>query len=429
MKFPLARKSLSTGRAMAGPARRARLAGAAAGAALLAVAGAGALALGQDNPAPAPPADPVAKLAQDLATGAAPLSGREDARGYLAELLRRLDIPEDSQVLVFSKTSLQARFIDPKSPRAIYFNDTVAVGTVPGAPLIEIMALGEDGKMRFYVAPSTPSPGAAPSAESGCVACHVTVESPAPVMLVGSVTPLPNGAVAGMAENTLIDARSPFKSRWGGWYVTGLHGAMKHRGNVVAQDFRDPRLDLERGQNVTDLSSFFDISRYLGQTSDIVALMTLEHQVGFAAIASRLHSQEDPDEIEQAILDLADYMVGADEETLSAPIEGVSSFSETFAKKGPRDSRGRSLRDFDLHSRLFRYPLSYMIYTPAFDALQPEAKAALYRRLVEILTGADDDPRYARFADGSGRAALEIVAATKPGLPEFWPRLSVASAK
>ena len=392
---------------------------------VLGVAGAGSLALGQD-PAPTAASDPVAALAAQLKAGAPPLTDSDDGRGYLASLLKRLDIAEDSQVLVFSKTSLQAKYIDPKSPRAIYFNDRVAVGFVPGAPLIEILALGEDGRTRFYAVPAKSSNDSAPAEASGCTACHVTVASPVPGLVVGSVMAFGTGEVASVGDNTITDARSSFESRWGGWYVTGKHGTMTHRGNTFATEGQEAMIDYAAGQNVTDLSRFFDTGRYLEGTSDIVALMTLEHQVGFTALASKLNAPSDPDYIEDMARDLVDYMVGADEEVLSAPVEGVSSFSRTFPQRGPRDAQGRSLRDFDLRTRLFRYPLSFMIYSPAFDALRPELKDMVYRRLVEVLTGQDKEEKYARFANGDGQAALEILAATKPGLPDYWPRATPA---
>lgn len=387
----------------------------------LGVAGAASLAMGQD-PAPTATSDPVAALTAELKAGGAPLTDSDDGRGYLASLLKRLDIAEDSQVLVFSKTSLQAKYIDPKSPRAIYFNDRVAVGFVPGAPLIEILAMGEDGQTRFYAMPARSSKESAPAAADGCSACHVTVASPVPGPVVGSVLALETGEVSSAGENTITDARSSFESRWGGWYVTGRHGTMTHRGNSFASAGPPATIDYAAGQNVTDLSRFFDTGRYLEGTSDIVALMTLEHQVGFTALATKLNAPSDPDYIEDMVRDLVDYMVGADEEVLSAPVEGVSSFSRTFPQRGPRDAQGRSLRDFDLRTRLFRYPLSFMVYSPAFDALRPELKDMVYRRLVEVLTGQDPEGKYARFANGDGQAALEILAATKPDLPDYWPR-------
>ena len=78
------------------------------------------------------------------------------------------------------------------------------------------------------------------------------------------------------------------------------------------------------------------------------------------------------------------------------------------------------LRDFDLQTRLFRYPLSYMIYDAAFDALPDLAKERIYQRLLEILTGKDQSEAYARLSAADRRAILEIVRETKRGLPADW---------
>ena len=41
-------------------------------------------------------------------------------------------------MLLFSKTGIQHPFTNPENPRALYFNDRVVVGYIPGAPVIEI---------------------------------------------------------------------------------------------------------------------------------------------------------------------------------------------------------------------------------------------------------------------------------------------------
>jgi hypothetical protein len=53
------------------------------------------------------------------------------------------------------------------------------------------------------------------------------------------------------------------------------------------------------------------------------------------------------------------------------------------------------LRDFDLQTRMFKYPLSYMIYSRAFDAMPALVKDRVYQRLYDILTGKDTSPTYA----------------------------------
>jgi hypothetical protein len=117
------------------------------------------------------------------------------------------------------------------------------------------------------------------------------------------------------------------------------------------------------------------------------------------------------------ILDqLTSYMLFADEAKILDPITGVSTFTKTFPARGPRDKQGRSLRDFDLKARLFRYPLSYMIYSDLFDALPDAAKQAVYRRLYDALTASVPG----RLSAEDRRAIVEIVRDTKPNLPTYW---------
>lgn len=399
---------------------------------VLIAAALGSAANGQvERPAP----DPVAQLAADLARGEQILTHGTDGQGYLPSLLERLEIPAESQVVVFSKSSLQSNLIDPKRPRAIYFNDTVAVGAIPGAPLLELTAIGKDGRLRFYTMETGQQGPPRVEESSSCMSCHGGEVPGAATMIVLNVTPFRNGDFVSAAQDRLADfttARTPVTDRWGGWYVTGHDSNVRHRGNAFAEGREKPHIAAATGQNLTDLSGFFDTRRYLRASSDIVALMTLEHQVGFATLATKVNDQvargEESRVIEATVGEIADYMVGADQAVLEGPIRGGSGFAQSFARRAPFDPAGRSLREFDLRTRLFRYPLSYMIYSPAFDAIAPEAKTALYRRLVAILTGADRSPRYAGLLAQERAAALEIVASTKPGLPGFWPGALQASS-
>jgi hypothetical protein len=203
------------------------------------------------------------------------------------------------------------------------------------------------------------------------------------------------------------DQTRPFEDRWGGWYVTGRSDNMHHLGNVTAPD-PDKPFDLpeEGGHTLTSLAGRFDPAHTLRPGSDIVALMTLEHQTGFINrfYAVNMHYSD------AALDDLADYMTFADEIALPGPVSGSSGFTADFSGRGPSDAQGRSLRTFDLKTRLFRYPLSYMVYSDAFDTLKPDIRDKLYRRLYDRLK--------ARGADGA--AAIAILAATKPGLPDYW---------
>jgi hypothetical protein len=378
-------------------------------------------ATGQDRGVAAP--DPIAALAAELKAGGRPLifSG---PKGYVTSLLRRLNVPEDSQVLVFSQTSLQVNFIRPTNPRAIYFTDGIAIGTIPGAPLIEMWAVGRDGSLRFYTLKNTPAQRPQVQAEDiECFSCHESINPSVPGPLIESVTALPSGLVMHVGSNLFTDGRTPIADRWGGWYVTGRHGTMRHRGNVVAPSLsEDPPVD--PGQNVTDLAGRFDVSRYSRPTSDIVALMTLDHESGFLNLVGNVKAlasaQADPSVVTKGVNELADYMLGVDGATFTDSIKGVSGFSDRFAAQGPRDPKGRSLREFDLRSRLFRYPISFMIYSPAFDTLPPDPKTQLYRRLADVLTGRDGSPKYVQLTQADREAAFDIIAATKPDLPAFW---------
>jgi hypothetical protein len=122
----------------------------------------------------------------------------------------------------------------------------------------------------------------------------------------------------------------------------------------------------------------------------------------------------------EATNDLVDYLLFVDEAPLAGPVKGTAGFTEQFVKTGPRDKQGRSLRDFDLKRRMFQYPCSYMIYTPAFDALPQLAKDAVYNRMWEVLSGREKQPRYRALSLADRRAVVEILRDTKPGLPDYF---------
>jgi hypothetical protein len=347
--------------------------------------------------ASAPLDNPVERLRQELAAGKVKLAG-------LPDLLDRLDIHTDSQALVFSKTSFQGTKIGPRNPRAIYFNDEVAVGWVPGGDGMEVAVSDPRQGAVFYTFNGTLT------RREECVHCHHGASTMGvPGMFVGSVFPDRSGAPA-RAGAIITDHRTPFADRWGGWYVTASHGEQRDRANAMALDPAEPFvLAVDGRQNLRSLTREFDTTRYLAPTSDIVALMTFEHQTQMANLISRLGWDARMGlPLDADIKASADYMLFEGEAPLPEPIQGVSSFTETFPQRGPRDRQGRSLRDFDLRTRLFRYPLSYMIYSRAFDALPTNVTDPLYRRLYTSLTA------------GGRRDIIEILRDTKPSLPAYW---------
>jgi hypothetical protein len=396
----------------------------------------------------APVHDPIAELQARIQNGSATL-GHDDRQGYLRAVLDRLGVPISSQVLVFSKTSFQRVRISPESPRAIYFNDDLYVGFVQGGDVLEFSAVDPDLGATFYLLEQakTSSPTFLRQTHD-CLQCHASGKTlDVPGHLVRSVYPEESGQPAFNAGTFSTSHESPLHERWGGWYVTGMHGKQTHMGNVLVTDRASPEhLDRRAGANVTDLSGRFDTSAYLSPQSDIVALMVLEHQVKMHNLITLANYQtkiaihyskainkalgEPEDTISESTArrfqspaeDLVKYMLFVDEAELSEPIQGTTSFAKDFAARGPRDRHGRSLRDLNLKTRLLEFPCSYLIYSRAFDAMPRHVKEYVYRRLWEVLTGKDENPAFARRTAAERQAILEILRETKPGLPEYWNR-------
>ena len=320
--------------------------------------------------------------------------------------------------------------ISPKAPRAIYFNDNVSVGYVQEGSVYEFTSLDPSQGLVFYTMDTQKTE--APRFErksSECLICH----GPSGGLVVSSVFPSADGTplITG-AFFEGIDHRTPIEARWGGWYVSGTHGSMRHMGNAVAPD-PDRPTDLEESgtQNLSSLAGKIDVSKYLTSTSDIVALMTVEHQTHMTNLINGLSRQfrltsdrgsvaKSKNTLELAVDQIVDYMLFVDEAPLRDPVQGSSSFTRTFPQRGPRDRFGRSLRDFDLQQRLFRYPLSYMIYSEIFDAMPAPARERIYQRLFDVLSGKDRSPKFGHLSEVDRSAILEIVRETKAGVPAYW---------
>lgn len=368
--------------------------------------------------------DPVARLQRRLESGQAKLAVAPNGLGYLPSVLKLLDVNPDSQALVFSKTSTQVENIGPRTPRALYFSDDVMVGYVRNSDVLELASLDPKQGVQFYVLVTAADPAFAPS--QGCLRCHQgAVTLGVPGLVVSSVHPV-SQTRSEHGNAFMTDHRTPISGRWGGWYVTGTTGSQTHLGNNtnLVDPVRSGGASTQPTQNLTSLADMLDTSKYLEPTSDIVALMTLEHQVRMTNLMirvswdSRMGMTED--KLNPEIEEMIKYMLFADEEPLKAPVKGVSTFTETFPKRGPRDPQGRSLRDFDLKTRLFRYPLSYMIYSAAFDGMPDNVRDRVYQRLFEILTGKDTSQTFAGLSPETRSAILEILRATKTSLPASW---------
>ena len=387
--------------------------------------------LPRDHPAISYPratgTDPASRLMQRVEQGEVTLDYRDGGLGYLPSLLEQLDIAADSQIiLVFSKTSFQEDRISPRTPRAVYFADDAMVGFVLGGDLIELVGLDPREGPRFYTIEA--ALGARPVFDrpAVCMRCHHgAATAGVPGLYISSVHTRPSGRPDFGLGSIVTDHRTPFEDRWGGWYVTGTHGDQQHRGNTVLAGPAVPgALSIADSQNLTALTRQFDTSPYLGSTSDLVALMTLEHQTQMVNLLTRVgweariaeHDGIGDERLNATVEDLLAYMLFADEAPLTATIAGVSTFSRSFPARGPRDRHGRSLRDFDLETRLFRYPLSYMVHSPSFEGMPRAAHARVVQRLREILSGDDRTARYANLHDDDRRAIVEILRDTLPNL-------------
>lgn len=347
---------------------------------------------------------------------------------------------------MFSKTSFQAPLIGPRTPRAIYFSDNVAVGFVRTGEVLEFAAVDKTQGVHFYTLNQESVGHPKFERRDTCLQCHQnTASMGVPGLMVRSVYPNRSGMPVGRAGGFITDHRSPLNERWGGWYVTGKTGDQVHMGNALMPDATgDPTPPAEGSQNVTDLRPFIDTGAYPTPHSDIVALMTLEHQTQMENLMIRLgwqtriamdqnramnkafHEPEDQirestaHRIDAAIEELLSYMFFHDERVLTSPIEGTSGFVEDFQKLEPRDSKGRSLRDFDLKTRMFRYPCSYLIYSETFNSLPQVAKDRLYRRMYDVLSGRDTSSSFGHLSVADRKAILSILLDTKRDLPAYW---------
>jgi hypothetical protein len=397
-----------------------------------------ALASGQtlplDHPAigysSLPLTDPVTALSRKIEQGQVRLAF-DPVTGYLPAVLKALDIPVESQMAVFSKTSIQAMRIEPSNPRVLFFNDAVIVGWVRGGYL-ELASHDPRRGMVFYrldqrlseyrkrMAAATPeSPF---TRRQDCLRCHMTAATfGVPGVLLRSVFPSRSGVPLINAPQYDTDGRMTFDKLWGGWYVTGSSGPALHMGNLIAVDEAHPELMLEGGPvHLDSLEGKCGPQTRLTPYSDIAALLVFEHQVRIMNLLTRAgwesrialagnHSLTLP--ARAALNELADDMLFIGEAPLQGEIEGTSGFAEAFASRGPRDREGRSLRDLSLRGRLLRYPCSYMVYSKAFEALPAQARAAVYRRMWKALSSkpaADRD------------AIVEILRETKSGLPDYF---------
>lgn len=400
--------------------------------------------------------DPVTLLQKKLEAGTAKLTHDGSQHGYLRSVLQLLDIPISSQTLVFSKTSFQYPKISPEHPRALYYNDDVYIGVVNDGKEIEVVSFDKDqGAIFFILHEQQAATPRFDRAELDCTQCHIAAGTRGiPGVLVRSVHPGPTGTLVAGAKTYITDQDSPVSERWGGWYVTGKLAEKTLANGAAAADATGKTPALQ------PIAKPFNPANYLAPTSDGVAMLVLGHQTQMHNLITltnyrtriALHTlagkpanvtaatprqvapgaapalDSIPEELRQQFLkpaeQLVHYLLFANEEPLqdldAAAIKAGSAFAREFAARGPRDAQGRSLRDFDLSTRIFRFPCSYLIYSEAFDALPEPAKGYVFHRLLEVLSGQDASGDFDALSADDRRAVLEILLQTKPGLPREW---------
>lgn len=410
---------------------------------MLAVVAGAALAAGQrdsrgvwmgvldEHPAVAwatrPTADPIAALNQRLAAGEASLTFEPDS-GYLRSVLKALDVSAASQMLVLSRTGVQRLVTSPANPRALFYNEQVAVGFIRRSPFLELVAHDPEQGAVFYTLDQRPAERPAFSRQSGCVTCHVAAATlEVPGFMTRSLAAGPDGTLKlRLGSHDVVDHRTPFERRWGGWFVTGAHGRSRHLGNTVVDPGDARRSLVPAGPlNAASLDGAVDLAGYPAALSDVVALAVFDHQSRALNLLTRLgwearvaaHEGRAPLEtpaVTSTLADLVDYLLFVDEAPMPGGLTGASGFAEWFAARGPRDATGRTLHALDLTTRLMRYPLSYTIYSPAFDALPDDLRAMVYRHLARVLVAGDPAPKYAHLSPEDRRAIVEILRDTKP---------------
>jgi hypothetical protein len=357
--------------------------------------------------------------------------------GFLQSALKALQIPVDSQLLVFSRNSLQRKLINEQNPRALFFNDRVALGWVRGGDVLEVAAHDESAGVVFYTLEQRADATAGPpqfKRAFECLGCHVTGSTlGVPGLLMFSTTRPDQAQSAGLPRH--IDQSDSLPRRFGGWFVTGSTGAVPHMGNDMAA------LDGRSNHELASVEHLFDADGYRALSSDVVAHLVLTHQAGMTNLLTRagwearvadswLHPPYMPtpgQEARTALVmsgiasELVDYLLFIDEAKLTEPVRGASGFAERFSAGGPRDRKGRSLYELDLNGRLMKYPCSYLIYSPAFDALPPLAKAPIYTRMWEVLSGQEEAPQYRSALSLADRQSIvEILRDTKKDLPPYF---------
>lgn len=366
-----------------------------------------------------PTTDRVEKLNQALLRGERAFD-RDARSGYLPGVLAALGVPQETQLLVFSKTGVQRAFTSPQNPRALFFDQSVAVGYLPGAPLIEVAVHDPQQGVVFYTldqAAATP----VFIRRTSCLTCHVSATTlGVPGMIARSNTVGDDGNILPQTGSQDVNHGTAHPDRWGGWFVTSEDAAppyaqMAHRGNITFSG----RGNTSNQIFVDWMNSSPETRGYLSSSSDIVGLLVFDHQMHAINLLTRLNweSRVASSDVPQLVNELADYLLFTDEAPPLVPLTPNPRFAASLESRTPKDRLGRSFGQLDLVNRLLRYPCSYMVYSDAFDALPKAVRDAVYLRMLDVLSETDPHATRVRPSANDRRAVLEILRDTKPDFP------------
>lgn len=377
-----------------------------------------------------PATDRLTRLAEKWSKDPASLAGAtplERVRTILAEL----KVPEASQILVFSKTSKQAELITPANPRALYFSSDCYCGYVPGG-LMEIAIQDSSLGPVFYTI-DLGNPERPPRVErntSECLSCHGTRRTEnIPGLFARSVYPDIAGQPRLSLGSRTVDHETPVAERWGGYYVTGTI-SQPHLGNRTYTD--DSRPEPQRF-TWKDLRGKIDTTNYLRATSDVVALMVLEHQCRAhnlltaasmnyrraAFLGNQINPGNNPDHssasrvADSAAAEIVEWFLFRGEADQGEDgAEGDADFQKEFEASIPHTKDRESLADFQLNGHLFKHRCSYMIYSEAFRTLPEPVKTRVMAGLKKILTAPNSDDAHPEMKLPERRKIAKILAET-----------------
>lgn len=376
------------------------------------------------------PKDRFAQLQDRAQKGEVKLDTSND-KAFLSSLLEALHIPITSQIMVFSASSLQSEIINPRNPRALYFNEDTYVGWVPGG-LVEIIAADPEMGPMFYVfnrlRPGGPVPDVQRSTK--CMNCHAgNATRRLPGLIAESLLVSRAGSSLETFRRDVQGHQIPLELRFGGWHLTGQHNLSHHKANVmgIPQNGKNELSPVEPGQ-------YSDLSLHLLPTSDILPHLIHEHQMGFEnrlvyAIYTMRQLKNDNKglfgsaakaEIEERAQELARYITFADEAKFPGKgITGDAAFTKDFLSDRRTTKAGLSLKDLDMKTRIFKHRCSYMLYTDTWKEAPKDLKERVYYHMALYLRD-QPDALHAHLAPGERVAIRSILKETMNDLPAWW---------